>query len=99
MCPSLNEWMIFKESIPRRWPLRDISKTEVARHCTPDDVWVILSGLVFDVTPYLRFHPGGADVLMEYAGCDITIVFRENHAWVNWESLLDRCIVGRVVPG
>ena len=35
------------------------------------------------MTPYLRFHPGGADTLLEAAGKDGTALFNTYHAWVN----------------
>ncbi len=56
---------------------------EVALHCTADDAWVVLRGRVYNMTPYLRFHPGGAAVLMEVAGKDGTALFDKWHSWVN----------------
>lgn len=34
---------------------------EVARHCRPDDMWVVIDGEVYDVTQWLASHPGGSD--------------------------------------
>jgi cytochrome-b5 reductase len=97
MGASLTEWMKHKETLPRRWPLGSYTRDEVAQHSTPDDAWLVLYGVVFDITAYIPFHPGGYETLVEYLGNDATAAFREEHAWVNWERLLDACVVGRVV--
>ncbi len=36
-----------------------ISVAELARHNTEDDVWIAISGHVFDVSKYQDSHPGG----------------------------------------
>jgi cytochrome-b5 reductase len=37
---------------------------------------------VYNITPYLDFHPGGVDEIMKGAGIDATKLFQEIHAWV-----------------
>nr|XP_053636568.1 uncharacterized protein LOC128691704 isoform X2 [Cherax quadricarinatus] len=56
--------------------LNIISLSEVASHDTHNDCWIVLYDKVFDVTKFLLEHPGGEDVIMEYAGRDATIAFR-----------------------
>ncbi|KAH7079603.1 hypothetical protein FB567DRAFT_595595 [Paraphoma chrysanthemicola] len=41
---------------------------DVAAHSTKDDLWVIIHGQVYDVTKYVRDHPGGEDILVDVAG-------------------------------
>lgn len=41
---------------------------EVAQHNKPDDCWVTLHGKVYDVTAFLKEHPGGKAVLLRAAG-------------------------------
>lgn len=77
--------------------LRDVTPQELARHKSKDDCWTALSGRVYNVTPYLKFHPGGEDELMRAAGRDGTRLFNEVHKWVNFESMLQKCLVGRLV--
>jgi len=36
-----------------------ITPSEVKKHNKPDDCWVIFNGKVFNITPYLEYHPGG----------------------------------------
>jgi cytochrome-b5 reductase len=49
---------------------------------------------VYNITPYLRYHPGGADILMKAAGKDGTSLFNKYHPWVNAAALLEKCLVG-----
>jgi cytochrome-b5 reductase len=37
----------------------------------------LLAGKVYNMTPYMKFHPGGVDELMRGAGKDCTILFNE----------------------
>jgi tRNA wybutosine-synthesizing protein 1 len=50
---------------------------EVALHTSPGDCWLIVHGLVYDVTPFLKSHPGGQSVLLESAGKDATSEFEQ----------------------
>ena len=52
---------------------------EVATHSTEDDCWLIIEGKVYDVTPFLRSHPGGILPITDVAGQDATAVFNELH--------------------
>jgi len=73
---------------------RMIPIAEVKEHCTEEDAWTVLRGRVYNISPYIRFHPGGRDMLMKGAGKDCTSLFMKYHAWVNAEFLLEKCLVG-----
>ncbi|KAI5370084.1 Putative cytochrome b5-like heme/steroid binding domain, cytochrome b5, heme-binding protein [Septoria linicola] len=60
--------------------------------------WSSWQGKVYNITPYLPFHPGGEAELMKAAGRDGTKLFMEVHPWVNWENMLGTCLVGILVP-
>ncbi|KAI0406741.1 cytochrome b5 [Xylaria palmicola] len=45
---------------------------QVAEHNSPDDLWIIISGKVYDVSEYTDDHPGGKDILLEVSGRDAT---------------------------
>ena len=75
---------------------RKISMEEVGLHKTVDDVWMVLSGKVYNVTRYVKFHPGGVDYLMQGAGKDATRLFHKYHKWVNVDFMLQRCYLGQL---
>lgn len=55
--------------------LRLISWDEIQRHQMIEDAWVVINGIVYDITDFIKEesgHPGGADIPMEYAGKDAT---------------------------
>lgn len=57
------------------------SREEIARHNTEEDLWVIMEGYVYDVTPFLKVHPGGRKVMLRLAGQDATEAFaRSGHS-------------------
>ncbi|KAI0415583.1 hypothetical protein F5X98DRAFT_388775 [Xylaria grammica] len=45
---------------------------QVAEHNSPDDLWIVISGKVYDVSKYTDDHPGGKDILVEVSGRDAT---------------------------
>lgn len=51
---------------------RTFSEEEVAEHARKNDCWMIIKGKVYDVTPYIKIHPGGQAALMRFAGSDGT---------------------------
>lgn len=75
---------------------RDITTAELQAHNKEGDAWMAVRGRVYDVTPYLEYHPGGRKVLEEWAGTDATKVFNQYHAWVNAEYILASCQVGKL---
>ncbi|KAI0224218.1 Cytochrome b5 reductase 4 [Lamellibrachia satsuma] len=71
-----------------------VTEEELAKHNTLEDCWMAIGGRVYNITPYMDFHPGGVPELMRAAGKDGTKLFDEVHKWVNAESMLKKCIVG-----
>lgn len=52
---------------------------------------------MYNITPYLPYHPGGEPELLRCAGRDGNRLFGEVHPWVNWEGMLGGCFVGVAV--
>jgi cytochrome-b5 reductase len=73
---------------------RVISLDEVKQHQTGGAMWTVLKGRVYNIAPYMKFHPGGVDMLMKAVGKDCTSLFNKYHAWVNADALLEKCLVG-----
>lgn len=46
-------------------------------HRRKDDAWTAINGKVYNMTPYLPYHPGGEKELMRVAGRDGTKLFGE----------------------
>ncbi|KAF2448724.1 hypothetical protein P171DRAFT_461459 [Karstenula rhodostoma CBS 690.94] len=58
---------------------RLISYDEVQKHATKDDCWVIINGLVYDMTDFLEAHPGGPSAIIQQAGKDASSKFTLLH--------------------
>ena len=69
---------------------------DVAKHNTRDDLWIIVDGLVYDVTRYVDRHPGGWLPLVNMAGKDCTDVFANYHGAKVYRTLLPAFLVGKV---
>ncbi|XP_044489787.1 cytochrome b5 domain-containing protein RLF isoform X1 [Mangifera indica] len=73
---------------------RLITMEEVEQNKKEGSMWTVLKGRVYNLSPYMKFHPGGVDMLMKAVGKDCTSLFNKYHAWVNDEFLLAKCLVG-----
>ncbi|ALC38675.1 CG6870 [Drosophila busckii] len=62
-----------KAKLPELLP--EITLEQVGQHDSFDDCWIIIYDRVYNVTQFLRDHPGGDDVIMDHAGRDATIAF------------------------
>ncbi|WVQ96316.1 hypothetical protein IAU59_003420 [Kwoniella sp. CBS 9459] len=76
-----------------------VTLAELKEHNTPDDAWSVFNGMVYNITPYIPFHPGGEKELMRVAGRDGTKLFMLTHSWVNLDFMLKECLVGVLVRG
>ncbi|XP_066569942.1 fatty acid 2-hydroxylase isoform X1 [Amia ocellicauda] len=52
--------------------VRYFSESEVSEHRSRDSCWVLLSDRVYDVTGFLRRHPGGEALILSRAGTDVS---------------------------
>lgn len=59
----------------------------------------MFQGKVYNLTPYLNFHPGGVGEILRGAGKveEGEKLFKEIHPWLNWESILGECLIGILV--
>lgn len=51
-------------------PEKEYSMEEVAKHNQKDDLWIVVKGIVLDVTNWLDEHPGGPQALFSHMGKD-----------------------------
>ncbi|EFN67954.1 Cytochrome b5 [Camponotus floridanus] len=78
--------------------LRTIHLDEVAWHDATNDCWLVIHDYVYDCTEFLNNHPGGQDILLEYAGRDATLAFiGTGHSTVA-KTTLDQYKIGELPP-
>ena len=53
-------------------PEKEFSMEEVRKHNKKDDLWIVVKGVVLDVTNWLDEHPGGPQALFSHMGRDAT---------------------------
>ncbi|KAK8864640.1 hypothetical protein IAR55_001890 [Kwoniella newhampshirensis] len=59
---------------------RQVDGKEVAEHNSREKgVWIVVHGHVYDVTDFLDEHPGGAEIILRYAGMDATEEYEPIH--------------------
>ncbi|XDV39650.1 hypothetical protein PO909_008853 [Leuciscus waleckii] len=97
---SLLDWIRLTKSgrdlTGLRGRLIEVTEDELKKHNTRNDCWTCIRGMVYNVSAYMDFHPGGEAELMRAAGIDSTDLFDQVHRWVNYESMLKECLVGRM---
>ncbi|CDO51451.1 hypothetical protein DV451_002429 [Geotrichum candidum] len=54
-----------------------IKLAEIEKHTSRDDLWMVINGKVYDVTPFVDEHPGGEEVLVDCGGIDATTPFED----------------------
>lgn len=79
-------------------PVPLITKAELAEHSSEGDCWVLLHHRkVYNVTAFLDEHPGGAELITEYAGQDITAIMADvishEHSESAYEIMDDEYLV------
>lgn len=79
--------------------LPEVTAAEVWRHCTPDDAWVIINGIAYDVTSLLANHPGGSGILAAHAGRDVSRQFAHLSHSARARRMLPGLAVGRLPAG
>ncbi|CAN0457521.1 unnamed protein product, partial [Laminaria digitata] len=52
---------------------------------------------VYNLTPFLHYHPGGVPEIMKGAGRDCTALFDKYHPWVNFDTLVGNLYIGPLV--
>ena len=60
-------------------PEKEFTMEEVAKHNKKEDLWVVVKGVVMDVTNWLDEHPGGPQAIMNFMGKDATEEFEMLH--------------------
>mmetsp|Transcript_69868 Transcript_69868/g.195841 ORF Transcript_69868/g.195841 Transcript_69868/m.195841 type:complete len:524 (-) Transcript_69868:102-1673(-) len=67
---------------------------EVSGHNTRGDMWIVVDGLVYDVTRFVDKHPGGPLPIENMAGKDCTDAFANYHAARVYKNMLPAFLIG-----
>lgn len=59
---------------------KQFSMSDVKKHSSPESVWIVVHGHVYDCTHFIKDHPGGADSILINAGTDCTEEFDAIHS-------------------
>ena len=54
--------------------MRKITPQELAEHKTLSSAWLSLNGIVYDVTVYINYHPGG-QIMLQGCGKECSDLF------------------------
>ncbi|KAK5073602.1 hypothetical protein LTR64_007260 [Lithohypha guttulata] len=56
-----------------------ISVEELAKHNSESNLWAAINGDIWDLTAFAPTHPGGIEIILEYAGQDASRAYNEVH--------------------
>ncbi len=79
--------------------LASFTRSQVESHNSRKSCFVTVGANVYDVTDFLDSHPGGDDLILEYAGKDIAAILRDEVSHVHSEAayeVLTDSLVGTV---
>jgi len=77
--------------------MKTITGTELAEHKSRESCWLAVHGKVYDVTPFLDEHPGGAGLLLKSAGGDATAAYESIHnPELISETLTEEALLGEI---
>ena len=52
---------------------------QVKQHATVKSCWSVINGSVYDLTPFINRHPGGANMIINICGKNGTQLFKNFH--------------------
>ena len=77
-------------------PEKEFTMEEVGKHNKKEDLWVVVKGVVLDLTNWLDEHPGGPQAIMNFMGRDATEEFEMLHDDEVIPKYAAKQVIGRV---
>ena len=100
LCPSSRRSPSARADMSKR--IRIFTEEDVAKHSNTVSCWVTRDGKVYDVTTFLADHPGGDDLILNWAGKDIGAVMKDPVEHEHSDSaydMLEEFVIGRLGAG
>ena len=91
-----------EKAAPAADELKEFELDEIAKHNTEEDCWIVIYNKVCDITKYLEDHPGGAEIVLDFAGKDATEDFEDTGHSQEARGIMEKHVIGKVkgtVPG
>jgi flavocytochrome c len=87
-----------KPQSPKKFeiPEKEYTLEEVAKHNKKEDLWVVVKGVVMNLTNWLEEHPGGPQAIMNFMGRDATEEFEMLHDDEVIPKYAPQQVIGRV---
>ncbi|KKA28554.1 hypothetical protein TD95_002230 [Thielaviopsis punctulata] len=76
-----------------------LMRAEVEKHNSAKSCYMTIGNKVYDVTDFVEDHPGGADLVLEYAGKDVSEILKDANSHTHSDSayeILDECLIAMV---
>jgi cytochrome b5 len=83
----------------------EYSEEEVAKHGIESDCWLIIGNSnnggskVYDITKYMNDHPGGPEIMMEFAGKDADDMFEDIGHSSEARNKMKEYLIGSLIGG
>lgn len=77
-------------------PEKEFTMEEIAKHNTKESVWVVVKGVVMDLSDWLEEHPGGVQAILNFMGRDATEEFEMLHDDEVIPKYAPQQVIGRV---
>jgi len=74
-------------------PEKEFTMEEVAKHNKKEDLWVVVKGVVMDLTNWVDEHPGGPNAIFNFMGRDAT----EEFAMLHDDEVIPKYAPGQVI--
>jgi len=101
-CNSKSHVLLLRPYFNMSKRIRIFTLEDLAAHNNSLSCWISRAGKVYDVTPFLNDHPGGDDLILQYAGKDIEDVMRDKNEHEHSDAaydMLEEYLIGRIGIG
>ncbi|MFA6422029.1 MAG: cytochrome b5 domain-containing protein [Candidatus Buchananbacteria bacterium] len=73
-----------------------LNATEISKHSSANDCYLIVKNKVYNVSSYIGSHPGGRNKITSNCGTEVTGIFAQIHSNFAW-NLLNKYYIGDVI--